>query len=341
MSKLCAFLVSCCLAIPAVGGGHPQEPRAAERTGSVAGRVLRPDGIPQPEAEVVAATRTRAGQLRLLPWRSRTAFDGRYEITGVPPGHYLVLVRVVGADGPVEGRPLATLFPGVATTEPGTPVEVFAGVSAEGVDIWLLPAPRRFQVAGRVVDPKGRALENLAIEFGRPLSRADSVWTITEPGGLFTLDGVTPGPVVLRARADSPDGPLIGLVSTELAVESAQDVRIVVRDLGRVTGRLVVESGASLPDTVRVVLIPTLLGPSALYPADEAGPDPAGTFEVRGGAGEHELSVRGLPAGWAVRRAVTDGKPIGGSRFWLSAGHTIGNVRVDIAPAPARRSASR
>jgi hypothetical protein len=341
MSRLCALLVCGCLAVPALGGVAAQQPLAVEGTGSVAGRVLRPDGLPQPEAEVVAAIRTREGQLRLLPWRSRTAFDGRYEITGVAPGRYLILVRVVGADGPVEGRPLATLFPGVATTEPGTPVEIFAGVPAEGIDVWLLPAPRRFQVAGRVVDPKGRELENLAIEFGRPLSRAESVWTITEPGGLFTLDGVTPGPVVLRARADSPDGPLIGVVSTELAVESAQDVRIVVREPARVTGQLIVQPGAGLPDRVRVALMPILLRPSALYPADEASADAGGRFDLRGGPGEHELSVRGLPAGWVVRRVMTDRTPVVGGRFWLAAGRTINDVRVEIGPAAARPRASR
>ena len=209
-----------------------RSPPPARAAGSIGGRVLRPDGIPQPEAEVVAATRGRDGQLRLLPWRTRTAFDGRYDITGVPAGRYLVLVRIVGGDSPMAGRPLATLFPGVSTTEPGTAVTVFAGVPVEGVDIWLLPSPRRFQVAGRVVDHQGRTLENVSLEFGPPRARADSVWTVTDPGGLFALSGVPPGPLVLRARADGPAGPLIGLASTELAVESVQDLTIVVRERG-------------------------------------------------------------------------------------------------------------
>jgi hypothetical protein len=291
--------------------------------------VIRPDGLPQPDAEVVAATRGRDGQLRLSSWRARTAFDGQYAITGIPPGRYLVLVRVVGADAPVEGRPHATLFPGVPTTEPGTAVDVFSGVPLEGVDIWLQPSPRRFQVTGRVVDPKDRPLENVAIEFGEARTRADSVWTLSDPGGLFTLERVPPGSVVLRARADSPDGPLVGIASVVLAVESAQDLRIEVREPGRVRGR-VVASGAPLPAGMRVALVPVILRPSALYPAVDAAVDRSGAFEAIGSVGEHELVVHGLPAGWVVRRVPTS--------LWLTSGATIGDVRVEIGPGAPRAS---
>ena len=312
-----------CLVLPAWA-----QTTRPDRPGSIAGRVLRPDGIPQPDAEVVAATRGRDGRLRLSPWRARTAFDGQYAITGVPPGRYLVLVRVVGADAPVEGRPHATLFPGVPTTEPGTAVDVFAGVPLEGVDIWLQPAPRRFQVAGRVLDPRGRPLENIAIEFGPAGSRADNVWTLSDPGGLFTLDRVPPGPVVLRARADSPDGTLVGVASVVLAVESAQDLRLEVREPGRVRGRVGRDNGRAAggasggapphdSSTVRAL------------PGGRGSRGRVRGFEVTGTVGEHELIVRGLPVGWGIR-----GVP---SSVWLNPGEAIGEVRVEIGPIASRR----
>jgi hypothetical protein len=301
--------------------------------------VLRPDGLPQPDAEVVAATRGPDGRLRLSAWRARTAFDGQYSITGVPPGRYLVLVRVVGADAAGDGRPEATLFPGVPVTEPGTAVDVFAGVPLGGVDVWLQPAPRRFQVAGRVVDPQGRTLEQIAIEFGRARSRAENIWTVTDPGGLFTLDRVPPGTIVLRARAESPDGPLVGVASVVLAVESAQDLRIEVRDPGRVRGR-VVASGGVLPAGLRIALVPTLLRPSVLYPADEAAVDPTGAFEVPGSVGEHEVVVRGMPAGWAVRGVHSAAAPETAT-LWLGPGETIGDLQVEVGPARAPRTSAR
>ena len=303
-----------------------------DRAGSIAGRVLRPDGLPQPDAEVVAATRGPDGRLRLSAWRARTAFDGQYAITGVPAGRYLVLVRVVGADTARDGRPEATLFPGVPVTEPGTAVEVFAGVPVAGVDIWLQPAPRRFQVAGRVVDPRGRPLEQIAIEFGPARARADHVWTLTDPGGVFRLDRVPPGSIVLRARAESPDGPLVGLASVPLAIESAQDLRVELHEPGRVRGRLVATGGA-LPAGLSVAVVPTLLRPSALYPADEAVPDASGAFDLAGSVGEHEIVVRGLPAGWSIRGV----RP---RTIWLDAGITTGDVLVEIGPTIRREGSA-
>jgi hypothetical protein len=293
-----------------------------DRAGSIAGRVLRPDGLPQPDAEVVAATRGPDGRLRLSSLRARTAFDGQYAIGGVPAGRYLVLVRVVGADEARDGRPEATLFPGVPVTEPGTPVDVFEGVPLAGVDIWLQPAPRRFQVSGRVIDPKGRPIDQVAIEFGQARTRADNVWTLTDPGGMFTLERVPPGTVVLRARAESPDGPLVGLASVVLAVESAQDLRIELREPGRVRGQ-VVAPRAALPAGLRVALVPTLLRPSALYPPVESPVDATGRFEAAGGVGEHEVMVSGLPRDWVVRRAAP---------LWLAPGGTLADVRVEIGP---------
>jgi len=336
MKQLCALIVCSCLAAPVTA-----QPALGARAGSIGGRVIRPDGIPQPEAEVLAATRGANGRLRPSPWRTRTAFDGRYEIAGVPAGRYLVLVRVVGGDAPMQGRPLATLFPGVATTEPGTAVEVLPGVPLEGVDIWLLPSPRRFQVAGRVVDDEGRDIQNVSIEFGPPRGRADSVWTVTEPGGLFTLSGVPPGPVVLRARAEGPSGPLIGVASTELAIESVQDLRIVVRDPGRVRGRVRAPGGTALPEGVRLSLVPTILRPSALYPPEPVAPDAEGRFELAGGAGEHDIRVEGVPANWAVRRVQLESATNGPPTVWLTPGRTVEDVLVEIGPAPGASRSTR
>jgi hypothetical protein len=151
---------------------------------------------------------------------------------------------------------------------------------------------------------------------------------------------VTPGPVVLRARADTPDGPVVGVASAELAIESAQDVRIVVRDPGRVRGEVVMPVGASAPG-LRLALVPTLLAPSALYPPDDAAPDAARTFTLTAGVGEHEVQARGLPAGWAVRRVVVDGAVMPRGRIWVGAGEAIRDVRVEIGPAVQRRLAAR
>jgi hypothetical protein len=287
----------------------------------------------------VAVTRGSDGRLRQTRWRARSAFDGRYEISGLSPGRYLVLVRVVGADTRAEGRNAETLYPGVAASDAGTPVDVFGGVSTEGIDIWMQPEPRRFQLAGRALDVKGRAIEHLVVEFGRPWSRADSVSTTGEPGGVFTLDKVVPGTIVMRARADGPDGPLVGVAASELATEFAQDVRIVLQEPARVRGQVVAASGSVLPSPVRVTLVPTLLRPSALYPPEEAPVGADGTFEAAGSLGEHEVVVLGLPAGWAVQRVLQQGSPVEPGKLWLAPAATVADVTVEVGPGTGRRAA--
>jgi hypothetical protein len=77
--------------------------------------------------------------------------------------------------------------------------------------------------------------------------------------------------------------------------------------------------------------VPTLLRPSALYPAEEAPVDASGAFEARGTIGEHELRVLGLPAGWELRTPPSRSganPPL----LWLSPGDAIADLLVEVAP---------
>ena len=272
-------------------------------TGEVAGRVVRPDGLPQPDAQVVLARRDAAGTLRQLRWSARTGFDGRYVIGGVPAGRYLVLVRAIGSDVAADGRPDATLFPGVPLAEAGTAIDVVAGLSTEGIDVWLVPAPRRFVVTGRVFGPDGMTFDSLVIEVGRPGSRATDVWNTTEPGGLFSIDAAPPGALVLRARATIGDQVLTGLAATTVAANPVEDLRIRVRPQVEIQGRVRVANGP-LPSGVSVSLVPQALEPSALYPAAASPVDADGRFRVLADDTPLRIVVRGLPPGW---RAVRPG----------------------------------
>jgi hypothetical protein len=269
-------------------------------TGSIAGRIIRSDGLPQPDAEVVLARRNRQGALTQLPWRARTAFDGRYRINGAPAGQYLVLVRGIGADAAMPGRPHPTLFPGVPVSEPGVPVQILPGIPTEGIDVWLWPYPRRFIVSGRVFGPDGNDFDSLALEFGRPGTRATDVWTRTEPGGLFSIDTAPPGPLVIRARATVGDRTLVGVAATTVAVSPVEDVAITVREPLPVSGRVRVSTGGTLPDGLSVALVPEALRPSALYSAPSARLDGAGAFRLRSEPGRQMVVVDGLPPQWAV-----------------------------------------
>ena len=302
----------------------------AGAAGAVVGRIVRPDGLPQEEAQVVLAQRTAPGRLRELRWRARSASDGRYEITGVPPGRYLVLVRAIGADVAAAGRPDATLFPGVPQSEDGVAVEVFAGLSTEGIDVWLVPSPRRFTITGRVFGPGGAtAVDSLVIEMGRAGTRATDVWNSTEGGGLFTIDGAPPGTVVLRAQALLGSQVLTGLVATTVAANPVEDVRVVVGPPVEIAGRVQAASGLALPPGLSIALVPEALEPSVLYPPVAVAVDAGGRFLVRGDAAAPlRIIVGGLPDGWrAMRRS---GGP-------LTVAPQAASVPLDLVVGPASR----
>lgn len=308
---------------------RPALPVAAGGTGSVAGRVVRADGLPQPEAEVVLARRNRQGVLHQLSWRARTAFDGRYRISGVPAGQYLVLVRGIGADTAMPGRPHPTLFPGVPDSEPGVLVDVVAGIPTEGIDVWLWPYPRRFMVSGRVFGPDGNNFDDLVLEFGRPGTRAADVWTRSEPGGLFYIDTAPPGPLVIRARTTIGARTLVGVTATTVAVAPVEDVEITVREPAAISGRVRVTAGHALPGGLSVSLVPEALRPSALYPAESASVDDAGAFRLYSEQGRQTLVVAGLPAAWSI--LSVDGAP--GRATVDVSGSQAGTIEVLVGPS--------
>ena len=59
---------------------------------SIAGRVAEPDGIPAPDVQVFAAVRRVTGHFVLQETRTVAEWDGRYRLTGLPPGEYLVVI---------------------------------------------------------------------------------------------------------------------------------------------------------------------------------------------------------------------------------------------------------
>jgi hypothetical protein len=242
-----------------------------------------------------------------LSWRASSGFDGRYEIRGVPPGRYLVLVRAIGGDSSAGGRPWPTLFPGVPVTEPGALVEVMPGLSTEGIDVWLWPYPRRFSVSGRVFGPDGTVFDSLVLEFGRPGTRSTDVWTATDPGGLFSIDTAPPGPLVVRARASDGVRVLVGVGAPTVAVTPVEDIRINVREPVAIAGQVRADGGRRLPAGLSVTLIPEALRPSALYPAESASIGDDGHFALHSELGPQTLVVGGLPKGWQL--LGVDGNP--------------------------------
>ena len=291
-----------------------------QRTGSIAGRIITPDGAAAPDVDVFVAPRDKPGSVLA---RTRSAWNGRYELSGLPPGEFFV--------GASTDPALVTLYPGVGERERATPVNLFEGVPAEGIDIWLLPAPRRFNVSGRITDPQGRGVRDVDIEYGNPGGAQAGLWSVHQPDGFFLIEGVPSGTLVLLARAETAQGPLMGLASTDVTVGSVEDVRLMLGTPGRVEGRIVPERGA-LPSGVRprVVLVQTLLTSSALYPDEAAIASADGSFAIDKVVGQFRVDVRDLPQGWTVTRILRDGHPLSDRRLTVPAGARITVLEIGV-----------
>jgi hypothetical protein len=314
------------------------------REASIAGRVAEPDGIPAPDVQVFAAARRGAGHVLLQETRTVAEWDGRYRITGLPPGEYLVVVLPAVSTDPNRmrmnaerrapesssaTRPLfePTLYPGVTSHATAETVTVFEGIPVDGIDTWLMPGERH-SISGRVFWPDGIIAENIIIEYANVTAQRAGLWTVPEPGDLFRISGVPRGTVVLLARADSNRGPLAGVATTEINVDEIDDLELTLGIPGAVEGRVVYDT--SVPASMRareIVLKQRLLPVSALYPVPESAVSADGRFRIDGALGLYDFEVPGL----RIVRVTQHGREIAGGRISLGLGETVRDLVVTVA----------
>jgi len=308
------------------------------RESSIAGRIAEPDGIPAPDVQVIAAVRRGAGHVLLHETRTIAEWDGRYRITGLPPGEYLVVILPGTSTDPNRMRANAerrapesssatrpffepTFYPGVTTDAAAETVTVFEGIPVDGIDTWLMPGERH-SISGRVLWPEGRVAENIVIEYANLTAQRTGLWTVPEPGDLFRITGVPRGTVVLLARADSDRGPLAGVVTTEVNVDEIDDLELRLGTPGVVEGRIVYE--ASVPAAKQIVLKQRLLPVSPLYPTPESAVSPDGRFQIVNALGSFQFEVPGL----RVLRVSQHGRDITNGEVRVALGESLTGFEV-------------
>ncbi len=294
----------------------------AQSATSIAGRVSLPDGTPAPGVSVFAAVSGRGGRIREVA-ETISGWDGQYRLTGVPPGEYVVGARA-------NGQSPATYYGGVATGERRV-IPVFDSVPAEGIDIWLHPLPQRYSVSGRAYWPDGRSIDNLVIEYGGPSNPRKGIWYVSDPGGLFHIEGVPPGPMVMLARADSDAGPLVGMSSTDISVAAVEDVRIDLGRPGSIEGRIVLPRAPPAGFSgAQVVLVHSLLRVSPLYPVESGAIGPDGRFRIASARGVYTFALEGAPDGWRITRLRRAGREV--SAVTVGPAETVTGVELEVGP---------
>jgi hypothetical protein len=333
-----AVTMAVLLSIGAADAFAQRGARPISKHASIAGRVIHADGAAA-EGARVAVYALREGAPASIVGTAVSAYDGRYEVGGLPAGEYAVGVtpqrlRGFGGDSRrLTSPPVETLYPGTTDRMKARPVTVFNGVATEGIDIWLEPAAQRYAISGRVTWPEGLDPTSLVIEFGGPDAVHKGIWYVHDPGGLFTIEGASRGTYVLLARGETHTGPLVGVAATDVFNDSVHDVRLALRSPGAIEGRLILEGGAP-PDVgnLRITATQKLLTLSPLYPPDEAALNSAGQFTLPNLLGEYTLTVAGLPAGWRIRRVTRTGAALPDQRIAVPAGERVTGIEVVVGP---------
>jgi hypothetical protein len=314
------------------------------RESTISGRVAEPDGIPAPDAQVFAAVRRGSSYVLLRDTRTIAEWDGRYRITGLPPGEYLIVVMPGAATDPGRMRVNAerrapesssatrpffepTLYPGVTSVTSAEAITVVEGVPVAGIDTWLVPGERH-SISGRIVWPEDTIVENVVIEYANLTAQRSGLWTVPEPGDVFHITSVPRGTVVLLARADSSRGPLAGVVTTAVNVDEIDDLELRLAAPGTVEGRVVY--GTNVPGATRasqITLKQRLLPVSPLYPTPESVVGADGRFRITGALGVYDLEVPGL----RIVRVTQHGREIPKARIQITAGESLTDLEVTVA----------
>lgn len=195
-----------------------------ERGGSLAGRVLAPDGQPVPGAVVLVTANQLWGG-----FEARTDGDGRYRLVGLPEGVLQVIAEHPDHVGAVR--------------------EITAGDGEIQLDLHLGAG---HPVSGRVIDEGGAPLPGARVSLSGDWMRQPPRSATTRADGAFEIDGVAPGPWRISAwkqgwvHAEEPprldvDGPVAGL---ELRLTTGATVAGRVRGIGlEEIGRLRIAAG--------------------------------------------------------------------------------------------------
>ncbi len=184
--------LACAQSVSEPPNGASSQQQAAEIPGEISGHVYRADtGQPIFNADVVAYSgQPIAGRLP----EARTAADGRFEISAVPPGNYTLeanadgfLSNAYGQDGPQSRAKI---------------ISVSSGQRVEGMDVRLASAG---SISGTVYDETGKPVHGvmvLAIQPRFEPGGSERVWggngESTDIDGNFQINRLRPGSYLVR-----------------------------------------------------------------------------------------------------------------------------------------------
>ena len=184
------------------------------------GRIVDPEGKPP---AVVQALLTDATAIPRPAISVRPGVDGRFSVTGLAPGRYLLSVRAATTAAPA-GRGGTPPLPLWANSE-----FEFNGNDQSDVLVTLQPGRT---VSGRITFESGNtpAPSSLAflqvglVESQSQASRPAGWWTFANDDGTFAIAGVPPGRHRFVVQSSTPDNRSLGVWALKAALADKRDL---------------------------------------------------------------------------------------------------------------------
>ena len=280
---------------------------------------------------------------------------GRYRITGLPPGEYLVSVlsldptmaktEVHFTDPAGQDRilsPGSVFYPGVPTVSQASKVTVTEGGEAMGVDMTVRPVPMTQITVMATASRPVREIQLQQIQIEEPVPTLEKEIWMT--GTTVTLDA-SPGRYRLLAFAEVALNAETAVrlwasaeVDTDPSIPAAVDMHL--EPGANISGRIVFEGTESNRQNAEAWLAP--VSPLRFLPANKRLPTDGKTiFEAATGIfsiegilpGRYVIQEAGGVAGqplWTLKAATIGGRDVLDEPIDLRPGEEIENLRLTV-----------
>lgn len=321
------------------------------RGGTIAGALRDQNGDPLTGLQVRALNPSYADgrkSLILMGNIAQTDDRGEYRIYGLPPGAFYVAALGYASPATLESpgaSVIPTYFPGTLRFAEAQRVNVRLGDVVTNIDLTLVQA-RMGSVSVTAVDPEGRPLATPTLgvrQLGAGVALPFAISAAT-PGGIFRLNGLTPGDYELRIRGTSPAPertPLIGIGTVTIVNgEAVTGMTLTATKLSTGTGRIVVDPAAAKslgPLTLEAVDLSDSLPyqPRAAGGTPPIRVQPDLTFTVNTPPGRVGLRFFTLPRGWYFKSVRLNGKDVTDDGIDFPVGGSLTGIEVELTNRPS------
>ena len=216
---------------------------------------------------------------------TQTDEQGRYRLTNVPPGRYLIAAGLVG---------LATYYPGQIDALRASVVTVAADAPATAD--FKLVTPLGGRVSGRVTPPPPQGSDEIAVMSGVTLSEVAEVAVGAD--GQFAFGRVPPGRYLVSIF---PTPPGYGSLTVDVRDTDVAAIEIKRPTTYGVSGRVVTTNGP-IPVGLLAMVTDTSYVPITIKPD--------GTFTARAHAARHRFDFGGMPSGYRMASVRVGGRDV-------------------------------